>query len=239
MFNILLFSKLLFGLTTAYVTFEHPENWRCELAQGVWICQSNIETERRESVVLSIAAIKTEWDNFDNYQKYLEDAPNRPIQDEEGKTIIPSVTYVRKRNINGVTWVDSLQRNSELPGYWTRYVATVSDKFAILITYIVSDDFYKKLAPQFEKMVSSLKPNPELDVNVASQQGETPFLGTEIYGKRKDVIASLGLEKKKPIERDTPDDSEESQSYLFEIVVIAIAIAAILYILKRKKKRIS
>src|SRR5258708_2117667 len=115
-----------FALTTAYVSFEHPDGWRCELSQGVCICQSTIEPDRKESVVLSIATMPTEWDTVDNYENYLKQP--RPIQDEEGNTLTSKVTYSRRRNINGSVWVDSLQFNSELPGFWARYVATVHNK---------------------------------------------------------------------------------------------------------------
>src|SRR5262245_36467254 len=111
-----------FGLVTAYVSFDHPDGWRCELSQGVWICQSGVETDRKESVILSIATTATEWDSVDNYEKYLKES--RQIQDEEGNTLTSKVSYVRKRNINGLMWVDSLQFNSELPGFWARYLAT-------------------------------------------------------------------------------------------------------------------
>src|SRR5438067_870320 len=114
------------ALTTAYVSFEHPDGWRCELSQGVWICQSTLEADRKESVVLSIATMATEWDTLENYEEYLKQP--RTIQDEDGKTITSKVTYTRRRNINGTTWVDSLQHDSELPGFWARYVATVQNK---------------------------------------------------------------------------------------------------------------
>ncbi len=170
------------ALNTAYVNFEHPDGWKCELSQGVWICQSTLEPDRKESVVLSIATMRTEWDSLDNYLEYLKKP--RPVQDEDGNQLTSKVTYARKRSINGVEWIDSLQYNSELPGFWARYLATVKDKLAILITYIVSDEFYPKLAPQFEKMVASLKPNAELDLNFATQQGENPLPWSEKLGSK-------------------------------------------------------
>src|SRR5262245_8033706 len=118
-----IFGLRILALDTAYVSFNHPEGWRCELSQGVWVCQSGIETERKESVILSIATLATEWDTIDNYVDYLKQA--RTIQDDDGTTITAKVSYVRKRNVNGVEWVDSLQQNSELNGFWARYLSTV------------------------------------------------------------------------------------------------------------------
>jgi len=184
-------SSSLYALVTAYVTFDTPEGWKCELAQGVWICQSGVETHRKDSVVLSIATLASEWDSLDNYENYLKQA--RQIQDEEGNSITAKVSYVRKRNINGVVWVDSLQFNSELPGFWARYLATVhvtgQTKLAILITYIVSDDKYSMFAPQFERMVASLKPNAEFDLNIATKQGDGPLPGSERLGSTQKILA--------------------------------------------------
>jgi len=195
-----------YALTTAYVSFEHPDGWRCELSQGVWICQSSVETDRKESVILSIATMATEWDTLDNYLNYLKQS--RTIQDEDGTTLTAKVSYSRKRNINGVEWVDSLQHNSELPGFWARYLATVhttgNTKLAILITYIVSEERYSQLAQQFERMIASLKPNAEFDLNIPSKQvyGELPGSAKVGPSIRKDLLIERLGGRKKPTEKN-------------------------------------
>lgn len=197
------------ALTTAYVSFEHPDGWQCELSQGVWICQSTLPTDRKESVVLSIAAQATEWDSLQNYEVYLK-RPRR-IQDEEGKSLTSQVTYTRRRQINGHEWVDSLQKNSELPGFWTRYLATVhqtkASRLAILITYIVSEARYSKLAPQFERMVASMKPKADFDTTIASKQ-EQILPGSQVLGHMQKSIADrLGVKPPPTVQADAPPDS--------------------------------
>jgi len=232
-------SSSLYALVTAYVTFDTPEGWKCELAQGVWICQSGVETHRKDSVVLSIATLASEWDSLDNYENYLKQA--RQIQDEEGNSITAKVSYVRKRNINGVVWVDSLQFNSELPGFWARYLATVhvtgQTKLAILITYIVSDDKYSMFAPQFERMVASLKPNAEFDLNIATKQGDGPLPGSERLGSTQKILAEkLNLIKKAPDSLRQPAQKEKS-SNLTILIVLLLGIGAFLYVRARRKKK--
>src|SRR4051812_44597420 len=92
-------SLSLFGLTTQYVSFEHPEGWKCELSQGVFICQSTTEPDRKEAIVLSIATIASEWDSLDNYEEFLKKP--KTIQDDTGNSLTSKVTYTRRRNING------------------------------------------------------------------------------------------------------------------------------------------
>lgn len=225
------------ALTTAYVSFEHPDGWRCELSQGVWICQSTIEPDRKESVVLSIATMATEWDTLDNYENYLKQP--RPIQDEEGNTLMSKVTYARRRNINGTTWVDSLQQNSELPGFWARYVATVHNKLAILITYIVSEEQYAKLAPQFERMVSSLKPNSEFDLNIASKQGDGLPPNQKLGQVQKEIIRDRLTPKGKggpAVAANKPAEAQTASNNL-QLMVVAGAAILIAFILIRARRR--
>jgi hypothetical protein len=226
------------GLTTAYVSFDHPDGWRCELSQGVWICQSTVEPDRKESVVLSIATMATEWDSLDNYESYLKQP--RTIQDDEGSTLTSKVTYTRRRNINGTTWIDSLQFNSELPNFWARYVATVHNRLAILITYIVSDDNYKRLAPQFERMISSLKPNAEFDLNIASKQGDNPAPGASKYGAvTQDILKErLNLKKKgdKKPEVATDAPAANNKTILYAVGGGAAATAYLVMRMRRKRK---
>ena len=228
-----------FALTTAYVSFDHPDGWGCELSQGVWICQSNSDLDRRDAVILSIATLATEWDTLENYEQYLKQP--RTIQDEQGNTLTANVSYTRRRNINGVTWVDSLQHNSELPGFWARYLATVhvtgQTKLAILITYIVSDDKYQKFAPQFERMVGSLKPNDEFDMNVASKQGDGPLPGSTRLGQVESDLIAKRLGKKKTATKTEPEaPPAQPSSPMMPIATVVGGGGIVYYILRRRRK---
>ncbi|MBY0369726.1 LPXTG cell wall anchor domain-containing protein [bacterium] len=222
-----------FALKTAYVSFDHPDGWRCELSQGVWICQSTLEGERRESVVLSIATMATEWDTVDNYLEYLKKP--RTITDDQGKPVESKVTYARKRDINGITWIDSLQVNSELPGFWSRYVATVHNKLAILITYVVSQEHYQKLAPQFERMVASLKPNAEFDLNIATKQGDVPLPGNSKLGPLQANILKDRLKPAAPAAEEAPEEPGSSTPLMLGLLVVVGA--AYYFVRKRRKKQ--
>jgi hypothetical protein len=222
----------VFGLTTAYVSFDHPQGWQCELSQGIWICQSNVDAERKEAVVLSIATMATEWDTIDNYEDYLKQP--RTIQVEDGTSLTSEVRYVRKRNINGHVWIDSLQYNAELPGFWARYVATVHEtqkaKLAILITYIVSDEKYKQLAPLFDRMIASLKPNAEFDLNIATRQGDGPLPGSEKLGPLQHEIIADRLKK-------TKKDLQKPGSPVVWWVLLGAAGGGAYYFFRVKRKK--
>lgn len=232
----LLISSWTYGITTAYVSFEHPEGWKCELSQGVWICQSVIEPDRKESIVLSIAATATEWDTLDNYEQYLK--KSRPIETEDGKQIFSSVRYVRRRTIRGHDWIDSLQKDSELPGFWARYLATIHQtnkaKLAVLISYIVSEESYAKMSPEFEKMVTSLKLNDQFDLNVKGQQKNAPLPGTEILGAPNTEVTKEILKERLKRPEVAPS---KAPSFLLEIGVIGLLLLIYLYLRFRHRKQ--
>jgi hypothetical protein len=152
------------------------------------------------------------------------------------------VTYARKRNIGGVTWVDSLQHNSELPGFWARYLATVhvtgQTKLAILITYIVSDEKYSKFAPQFERMIASLRPNEDFNLDVASHQVDGPLPGSEVLGpaRNKLIAERLGLGKGKKEEKTEPKAVDNTSGSVPMLVVLGGAAAIALILLRRRRK---
>ncbi|MFM8315736.1 MAG: hypothetical protein ACKOA8_15760 [Deltaproteobacteria bacterium] len=226
-----------FSLTTQYVSFEHPDSWRCELNQGVYICQGTQEPDRKESIVLSVATIAGEWDSLEAYEKYLKTP--RTIQDDTGAEFESKISYARRRNINGVTWIDSLQYNSELPGFWARYTATVQNKLAILITYIVSDEHYAKMAPKFEKMISSLKPSNEFESSISSSQGKSNLPGNTILGPKaqKDLLTSRLNTKKNPSAEPNSNVEENGiDSNLLLLVAGGLVVVIVLVRVLKKKK---
>ena len=229
---LLFWTASAFGLVTAYVSFDQPEGWNCELAEGVWICQSTLEPDRKESIVLSIATVAGEWDTLDNYETYLKKP--KTIQDEEGNELTSKATYVRRRNINGVNWVDSLQFNSELPGFYARYLATVHRNLAILITYIVSEDRYSSLGSQFERMVASLKTNDEFDLSHPSKTGDVMVPGSEVLGSKLNALVRNRVGKKKAAEVVAPAPENNPAAL---IGVLLLVVLSGYYILKVRKKK--
>jgi len=228
----------VFALTTQYVSFEHPESWKCELNQGVYICQGTQDPDRKESLVLSIATIAGEWDSLDAYEKYLKTP--RTIQDDTGAEFESKISYTRKRNINGVMWIDSLQYNSELPGFWSRYTATVQNKLAILITYIVSDEHYSKMAPKFEKMISSLKPSNEFESSISSSQGKSGLPGNTILGPKttKDLISERLNKKENPSAepKSKPDGTNDNANLPLLLVAVGLVLALLVVKITKKGK---
>ncbi len=223
---------------TRYVSFQEPEGWKCENIEKTYYCQSTKDPERKEALVMTLGVQATEWDSLDSYEKFLKTP--KTITEEDGKTPITSkVIYARKRNINGTVWLDSLHFQSELPGFWARYLATVNSPVAILVTYIVSDEYYNQISPQFERMVTSLKVNTGFNaMNVPpTKQGEQ-IPGADKMGPKtpKDLLSM----KKAKTEPDTKVSGEEvpSEGLSTGMYLLMAGVAFILIFGMRAKRRV-
>jgi len=213
------------------LSFDEPPGWTCQLSQGVYLCESPNEKERKNSLIMIFGAPMTEFDSLDNYEAYLKKP--KTILDDYKEPIQSKVTFVRKRDINGFTWVDSLQQNSELSGYWTRYVATVQKPLAILVTYVVSNEKYVELTPGFERMVSSLKPESVTDFKFATSPKDLALPGTELGGILK---SRLGKKTGPQTNLEPVELTQESTTKTSLLLVGFLSLVAIIYIRLKKRK---
>ena len=139
-----------------YVSFEYPDTWDCHLENTEWICRASSDKESKEAIIVLTAKEVGPIDSFEAYSTHLA-TPQIPIY--KGKAGTKSkVTYPPKRvNINDQPWIDGLHASSEVPNYFTRYLATIKDKIAILFTCTAHKDYYTKYNMSFFKAVQSLR----------------------------------------------------------------------------------
>lgn len=140
----------------AYIAFEMPETWKCNLEQTEWVCRSEQTKESKEAIIILTAKEVGPTDTFALYETHL----NAPItvNSRAGGASISKVVYQSKSvQINDQAWIDSLHLGSEVPNYFTRYVATIKDKIAILVTFSAHKQFYTKYSQDFFKAVMSLR----------------------------------------------------------------------------------
>lgn len=74
-----------------------------------------------------------------------------------GEDITSEPRYVKELDISGKQWIDSLHLQSEIPDFYTRYLATVEQDLGILVTFSVRKDKYEEYAPDIENMVKSMR----------------------------------------------------------------------------------
>src|SRR5258708_30991350 len=82
----------------AYVQFELPDRWECNIEGTEWICNSDSKIDSKESIIILTAKEVGPQDSFPIYENYLKTP--KPVQLANGKTVLSQVKNVRNRKIN-------------------------------------------------------------------------------------------------------------------------------------------
>ena len=234
----LLFSSvgLLFSQTAqakvfknAYISFELPNAWQCKLEQTEWVCRSDESRESKEAIIILTAKEVGPSDSIQLYEQHL----NNPI-----KLRVPSpygteskVTYkAQVKKINEQDWLDGLHLGSEVPNYYTRYLATIKEQIAVLVTFSAHKDFYPKYSQEFLKAVMSLRVTATRSMlNQTESTGIGAASGDLFVGPGEQMTGLL-----EPGDLEKPRSQGKMLQY-FSIALILIAAGIFVYL--RMKKR--
>lgn len=140
----------------AYISFDMQDNWKCNLEQTEWVCRAEDPQEAKEAVIILTAKEKGPTDSFPIYESHM----NNPINtvSKAGIPLTSSVKYkAQNQKINDQAWLDGLHQDSEVQNYFTRYLATIKDEIAILVTFSAHNKFYAKHSANFDKTIRSLR----------------------------------------------------------------------------------
>jgi len=141
--------------TSQYCEFELPSGWDCALEGTEWVCQSSNKDRKKEAIIILAAKIRGSQDSLVQYQGYLRKAKTFTLPG--GKTQVSEAKYTKLNEVNGQKWVDSLHMASEVPGFYTRYMATVKEDLGIAVTFSVAKDHYSAYQELFDSIISTLK----------------------------------------------------------------------------------
>jgi hypothetical protein len=216
----------------AYIAFEMPETWKCVLEVTEWVCRSDQGQEAKEAIIILTAKEVGPSDSYPLYEQHL----NQPIsiQSKSGAPIESKIVYKAKNvNINDQPWVDGLHLGSEVPNYFTRYMAAIKDKIAILVTLSAHKNYYTRYSQEFFKTVQSLKviASKNLlakpDIGPVRPGGETLGPGSLASSMPTDIDGSLdGLEA----------ESAEKNKNPMILVALLMAVAGLVLFLRQRKK---
>ena len=141
--------------SSQFCEFDLPDGWECDLEGSEWVCQSGNKDRRKEAIVILAAKERGEEDSLDAYQAYLKQ--KKVYKLPGGKNIVSEMRYANTTEINDHTWIDAMHLQSEIPGYYTRYLATVKERLGVGVTFTVSKGHYNAYKEVFDRMVGSLK----------------------------------------------------------------------------------
>lgn len=234
-FQLLICFLLISSLTqakvfrNAYISFEMPDAWKCNLEQTEWVCRSELSKEAKEAIIILTAKEVGPTDSLQMYDAHLGE--NITNTSRSGNKITSKVIYKPKHvTINDSEWIDGLHQGSEVENYFTRYMATIKDNIAILVTLSAHKDFYTKYSSQdFFKTINSLR------VIAAKNLLSQPDLGPLRPGSE-----TLGA----PISQSMPTDmlpqgeapkKKAKNKLLLYGLAGALALAGIFLVLRSKK----
>lgn len=128
-------------------------DWRCDQVGGEFVCEVGTE---RPSNAIGIIAMKFRGpqDNLRVYETYLREAKQWTTPDGEDKTSV--VRYTRRERIAGHEWVSSLHYESEVPGFFTWYLASVTSYAGIVVTFSAAKTALEPRSAEFRRMLDSL-----------------------------------------------------------------------------------
>lgn len=137
----------------SYFEFALPPGWETDREGSEVICSPTGE-DSKSAIIILAAKRRHAADSLDDYLAHLSKSKILVIQG--GKEMESTVIHSKKIRIGNYQWADALHLNSEVPGYYTRYLATTTAHLGMVVTFSVSKDSYGKLSPEFEKSIRSL-----------------------------------------------------------------------------------
>ncbi|WP_413293069.1 LPXTG cell wall anchor domain-containing protein [Bdellovibrio sp. HCB185ZH] len=213
----------------AYISFELPDTWKCNLEQTEWVCRSEQTKESKEAIIILTAKEVGPTDSYPLYQAHL-DSPISVTFKGGGGTVSKVVYKSKQENINDQMWVDSLHMNSEVPNYFTRYVATIKNKIAILVTFSAHKQYYTKYSQDFFKAIQSLRVIASPTLGNGNNPGQVrPGSETFGYGSGQGMPGDMYQEQ-------STGGKSNKMLMLLGALVLAV-LGAVIFIRSKKNKR--
>lgn len=231
---IALFSSTAFAkrFSSKYCEFELPAGWECALEGSEYVCQSENADRKKESIIILAAKIRGEQDSLDEYMAYLKKPKEYNLPG--GKKQISEAKYTKLSRINEQQWVDALHLASEVPGFYTRYLATVKEDLGVAVTFSVTKDLYATYQPIIDKLVSTLR--------VFRQKSGSDLAGLRPKGSEDPNFAdatfnpnaAMDLQANKTKKRTDGGEGGDDMMLIIALVVVG---AVVMLIMKGKKKK--
>ncbi len=209
-----------------YCEFELPSGWQCALEGSEYVCQSENEASKKEAIIILAAKRRGEQDSMEEYTAYLKKSKTYTLPG--GKVQVSDPKWTKNTDVNSHQWVDALHLASEVPGFYTRYLATVKEDLGVAITFSVAKDLYDQYQGIFDGVIASMrvfrqKADAGTNLNLGandSSLAETTFIPD---GDKVDITT-----QKTQVRTKEGDDSDM-------LIFAGLGLAAlILFILKKK-----
>ena len=226
------FSASAKRFASGYTEFELPAGWECFLEGTEYVCQSENADRKKEAIIILAAKKRGDQDTLAEYQKYLKGARTYTLPGNKKQISEPK--SVKMSRINNHQWVDALHLASEVPGFYTRYLATVKAGIGVAVTFSVTKNMYDAYKGIFDKVIASLRVFAQENMNLAG-------LRNGGKGKQGNLADATFVDQDEVFDTSMPGVKKKAagggggNDFIFLIILVAVA-ALVLIKLKGKKK---
>jgi LPXTG-motif cell wall-anchored protein len=215
----------------SYVSFQLPQNWTCKVAGTEWVCRSSNNVQAKQAVIVLTAKEVGPNDNFAYYNQYLK-TPKTPKHRDGTVATMSKVQHLKTVQIANHPWVDGLHLGSLLPNFYSRYLVTIKNKIAVLVTFSAKKEFYTQYSKAFFDAINSLRVTANFTDSKDRLKGPNEVLGNIDPGMDPDddgSNANMGVD-------GMSGHKKKSNVWLYGVALM-LAGAGAFFLLKRKKKK--
>lgn len=215
----------------AYVSFDLGEKWDCKPEQTEWVCRTS-DPGLAEAIIILTAKEVGPQDAFATYEGHLKTP--RTMVTRSGQSIQSTIYTVQQRNIANHTWIDGMHFSSEVWNYYTRYLVTIKEKIAVLVSFSAHKAHYTKYSADFFRAIDSLR----VIANRSLMNGGGAGLpGGSIYGGSTDAGAgAMPGEAGMGFGEGGGGDGGSTAQSLLALAIILGGAGGYLYLKRRKKQ---
>ncbi|MEZ4814002.1 MAG: hypothetical protein R3A80_02200 [Bdellovibrionota bacterium] len=227
LFFVLSFVASAKTFKSKFVSLELPPNWDCQQEELDWVCQpENVNLRNEALVVVVTKAANPNDDSLAKYEEYLKSP--KQMRDLVGNSYTTDIKYTKQKKIGDQIWVDSLQIGSEVPGFVSRYVTSIKEQVAALISYHVAESVFPKWAEVLDKMLSL--PNYVL---IPRRLRKLCSQNMKLFGNRP---GAMGQRKPTATQDKLKEPESTSGDLMMNILGAAMILGAVGFLIYKKRK---
>ena len=222
--------------STRYTQFELPPGWECVLEGSEYVCQSENADRKKEAIIILAAKKRGPDDTLAKYKAYLKQARSYSLPGNKKQISEPK--HVKEKIIINHKWIDALHLASEVPGFYTRYVATVKAGIGVAITFSVTKSMYDAYKDVFDRVIQSIRVFANDNTDLADLRN--PDKGTEDYINRKVFVENgedFDLAGVKTAKSKQKGQSSGTEDFLFLAIIGVVGFLVFMRMKNKKKKK--
>lgn len=170
--------------SNSFLSFALPDGWVCQIEGVAWVCTPKGLKDENEAVIVMAAKVASPEDTLANFLTFLQKP--KTITSRVGTPVASQVVYAQERMLDNSKWIQAQHIGSEVPDFYTLYIATVKESLAILVTFSVDKAKANVYNPVFDQAMKTLRITASKNLVFKSTSGGT----VGVFGVVTDGVAS-------------------------------------------------